>query len=340
MKVWIDLSNSPHVAFMRPFVRKFVDDGVAFVITARDYGNTIDLAAAEGWEFHVVGGHGGKSALGKFLAFLQRTGSLALFLRRHRPTVAFSQSSFYSPLVARILGIPFVYTNDNEFAKGNLLGRLPGGVSVYPSSLRTTPQASFFLGRNSCFFDGVKEAIYLSQEKTVAPKPGEKPVLYYRPEPWLAQYHEASPEFSVDIVRTMQTLGDVRLVCRDRAQRNYYQEIFANADNVAVINTVVTLEDIVQQASAFVGSGGTMCRELALLGVPTVSLYTGELLSVDRALIKAGLMRHTRDPMEMKAFLNRPDSQVAHNASADAMLRLGAAAFREICRRVYALGGR
>lgn len=340
MTVWIDLSNSPHVAFMRPFIRKFANDGVTYVITARDYGNTLDLLAAEGWDFHVVGGHGGKSIFRKLLAFPQRVWLLVRFLRKYHPKVAFSQSSFYSPLVARILGIPFVYTNDNEYAKGNLFGRIPGGVSAYPSSLRTAPQAKRFFAENTFFYKGVKEGIYLSQSDVAVPQAQNSRVFFYRPEPWQAQYHNAAPEFSLDIIRAMQALGSVKLVCRDSSQRDYYREQFADAANVAVIETVVTLDDIVQKASAFVGSGGTMCRELALLGVPTVSLYTGELLSVDRALIDAGLMLHTRDPIEMKNFLGRPEPQAGHKARADEMLKLGADSFDEICGKVYALGGR
>ncbi|MBM4221905.1 MAG: DUF354 domain-containing protein, partial [Gammaproteobacteria bacterium] len=163
MTVWIDLSNSPHVAFMRPFIRRFERDGVGYVITARDYGNTLDLLKLEGWEFHVVGGHGGKSILGKLLAFPQRVWLLLEFLRKCRPTVAFSQSSFYSPLVARMLGIPFIYTNDNEYAKGNLFGRIPGGATAYPAAMRSAPQAQTFFSRNTFFYEGVKEGIYLSQ---------------------------------------------------------------------------------------------------------------------------------------------------------------------------------
>lgn len=340
MTVWIDLSNSPHVAFMRPFIRRFERDGISYVITARDYGNTIDLLEIEGWRFHVVGGHGGRSILGKLVAFPRRVWLLLRFLRKYRPAVAFSQSSFYSPLVARIMGIPFVYTNDNEYAKGNLFGRIPGGVSVYPSAMRDAPQARMFLGRNAIFYKGVKEGIYLSQTEAAVPEVQDRRVFYYRPEPWQAQYHNASPEFSLEIIRAMQALGEVRLVCRDSSQRDYYREKFAGAANVTVIETVVTLDDIVRHASAFVGSGGTMCRELALLGVPTVSLYTGELLSVDRVLMDAGLMLHTRDPVEMKRFLDKPESQASHKLAAEEMLRLGAESFDQICSRVCALGGR
>jgi predicted glycosyltransferase len=340
MTVWIDLSNSPHVAFMRPFIRRFERDGVSYVITARDYGNTVELLNVEGWKFHVVGGHGGKSIFGKLLAFPQRVWLLLQFLRGHRPAVAFSQSSFYSPLVARMLGIPFVYTNDNEYAKGNLFGRIPGGATAYPAAMRSAPQARTFFSGNTFFYEGVKEGIYLSQMDRAVPQAQNDRVFFYRPEPWQAQYHTAAPEFSLDIVRAMQALGSVKLVCRDKRQREYYRAQFADAANVTVIETVVTLDDIVRQASAFVGSGGTMCRELALLGVPTVSLYTGELLAVDRVLMDAGLMLHTRDPLEMQGFLGKRGAQQNHRVVADAMLKLGAASFDQICSKVYELGRR
>jgi len=45
----------------------------------------------------------------------------------------------------------------------------------------------------------------------------------------------------------------------------------------------------------FIGAGGTMTREAAVLGIPTISIYQDELLDVDKYLIKKGLMVHKRD---------------------------------------------
>lgn len=42
----------------------------------------------------------------------------------------------------------------------------------------------------------------------------------------------------------------------------------------------------------FIGAGGTMTREMAVLGIPTISVYQDELLDVDRYLLEVGAFSH------------------------------------------------
>ena len=43
MRVWIDLTNSPHVLVMRPVIELLRADGHEVRVTARDYAQTIAL---------------------------------------------------------------------------------------------------------------------------------------------------------------------------------------------------------------------------------------------------------------------------------------------------------
>jgi predicted glycosyltransferase len=49
---------------------------------------------------------------------------------------------------------------------------------------------------------------------------------------------------------------------------------------------------IAADCSVFIGAGGSMTRELAILGVPTISVYQDSLLEVDSFLLSKGLMLH------------------------------------------------
>ena len=53
---------------------------------------------------------------------------------------------------------------------------------------------------------------------------------------------------------------------------------------------------IMANCDLFIGAGGTMTREAAVLGVPTISIYQDELLDVDRFLIRKGFMVHQPKP--------------------------------------------
>ena len=40
MRVWVDITNSPHVPFFRPLLRLLAEDGHDVEVTARDYAQT------------------------------------------------------------------------------------------------------------------------------------------------------------------------------------------------------------------------------------------------------------------------------------------------------------
>ena len=66
MRVWIDITNSPHVLFFRPLIRLLELDGHEVVVTAREYAQTLELLEVHRIPHHVVGPrHGGAGMLGK-----------------------------------------------------------------------------------------------------------------------------------------------------------------------------------------------------------------------------------------------------------------------------------
>ncbi len=50
--------------------------------------------------------------------------------------------------------------------------------------------------------------------------------------------------------------------------------------------------EIMEKCDLFIGAGGTMTREMALAGIPTISVYRGKTLDVDKFLIKEGLLKY------------------------------------------------
>ena len=59
---------------------------------------------------------------------------------------------------------------------------------------------------------------------------------------------------------------------------------------------VIDAIPLMQAASVFIGGGGTMTAEAALLGIPVISYYPGETTFVDRFLITYGLVERLHDP--------------------------------------------
>ena len=116
MRVWVDVTNSPHVLVFRPLIRLLRRRGAEVDVTAREFAQTLELLALHGIEPTVVGHHGGASTLGKARAMAERLPALRRFARGRGYDVALAHGSHDLTLTARGLGIPSATTFDYEFA--------------------------------------------------------------------------------------------------------------------------------------------------------------------------------------------------------------------------------
>ena len=55
--IWIDLGNTPHVLFFDALAKEFESRGHRVLWTARDYAQTVPLAAKVGIQADVIGRH-------------------------------------------------------------------------------------------------------------------------------------------------------------------------------------------------------------------------------------------------------------------------------------------
>jgi uncharacterized protein len=305
MKIWIDFINTPQVSFFVPFIKGFRKLDYEILLTCRDSGNTIELLKQKELEFHVVGKQVGKGLVQKVLFFPVRLFSLYFFIRKHKPNIAASQSSFYQPIVAKLLNIPCLYTNDNEHAKGNIFGFLFATLVVLPVSLSDENFTKKWpLKTKLNFYPSVKEAIYLSQQpELLTILESKKSKIYFRPEPWSAQYYKGPLNFFDDILLKLSTEYDVIILPRDKIQGEHYKQ--NKFSSLKVAYKPLSLFSIVSDCLLFIGAGGSMTRELAVLEIPVISIYQAELLSVDRYLVEKGLMKVNPDITyeDINAFL-------------------------------------
>jgi predicted glycosyltransferase len=297
MRVWFDLSNSPHINLFVRMIRELEAEGHQVVITCRPLANTIDLLDLHRLSYEVVGIHYGGKFAAKAFGYPVRIWQLWRYLKPLQIDVAISQSSFHSPLVAWLLGVRSIYMNDNEHAMGNIPSFLFARKIMVPEFLAAEKlRRQWANPRKVVNYPGVKEGIYLWELDERLRQAGNRskrkvrPTVYIRPEPWTAQYYKGSRNFLDDLILGIKDKVDVVVLPRGRDQGLHYRgPQFAG---VRVIDTALDLADIAPDCDLFVGAGGTMTREMAVLGIPTVSVYQDELLDVDRYLLKVGAFVH------------------------------------------------
>jgi predicted glycosyltransferase len=300
MKIWFDLSNSPHINMFASLIRDLEREHEV-IITCRPLANTVALLELHGLPHVVVGAHYGAKLRAKLLGFPVRVAQLVKFLARRRIDVAVSQSSFHSPVVARLLGVRSIYMNDNEHAIGNIPAFACAGKIMVPESLGIEKLRKQWANpKKVVHYPGVKEGLYLWEldaRRDSAPARGpaarQRKVVYIRPEPWTAQYYKGRRNFLDDLVLGMKEQVDIVLLPRGTGQGAYYRQ--PRFSGVRVVDTALDIADIAPDCDLFIGAGGTMTREMAVLGIPTLSVYQDALLDVDRYLIAAGACSHRPD---------------------------------------------
>jgi len=96
-----------------------------------------------------------------------------------------------------------------------------------------------------------------------------------------------------DMILYLKDKAQVVLLPRGSEQAKHYeQEKFGG---VVVQSKALSLEEIAGKCKLFIGAGGTMTREMAVAGIPTISVYQDDLLDVDTYLLENGMMEHRPD---------------------------------------------
>jgi predicted glycosyltransferase len=321
MRVWFDLANSPHVTLFAPLIADLEASGDEVVISCRRLANTIDLIELAGLSYTEVGRHYGASRVAKVAGFPVRVVQLGRWARSARPNVGISQSSFYAPVAAVGAGIPSIYMNDNEHARGNVPAFLTASRILVPEHMPAASLRHQGARRKKIVrYPGVKEGLYLWRfAGRLAARPyRERPHVYVRPEPWAAEYYRASVGFLAPLVKAASTVADVTVLPRDRSQAATFSG--SGFENVAVPTRVAATEDIAADCDLFIGAGGTMTREMAVLGIPTISVYRARLLAVDRHLVSIGAMTHEPNitPSELRTRIVEPTEAAPMHALLDA----------------------
>jgi predicted glycosyltransferase len=140
MRVWIDLTNSPHVLVMRPVIERLRAEGHDVRVTAREFAQTIELCERLQIAHTVVGRHRGERLAAKAAGLASRSAALVRWARAeqrrtgaHPPfNMALGHGSNDVTVAAAVLRIPSATMFDYEWAtvQHNVNCRLAQAVVV------------------------------------------------------------------------------------------------------------------------------------------------------------------------------------------------------------------
>jgi uncharacterized protein len=299
MRIWVDLTNSPHVLVMRPVIDVLRRRGADVRVTARDFAQTLGLLERFGIAHEAIGHHRGGRLAAKGVGLVSRSLALAGWAKGRRFDVALGHGSNDVTVAAKLLGIPSATTFDYEWAKvqHTVNCRLARRVLV-PAAIppeRLAPYGA--TPRKLRAYEGLKEEYYLAD---FAPDPavlGElgldtaAPLAVVRTPPAVSLYHRFENPLFAQLLERLREQAQVVVLPRTPEQRAE----LAGAGGYVVPERAIDAQSLIAYADLVVSAGGTMNREAVALGTPVWTTFEGRLGAVDEALIADGrLQRLTR----------------------------------------------
>jgi uncharacterized protein len=325
MRWWVDIANAPNVTVFKPIVERLRADGHDVVITAWDRGQARALSN-EAWpETRLVGSHGYRmERFSKVTAIVSRAVDLTRAMRHERLDIALGHASNAQVMAARALRIRSIDMMDYEHHPANHVGFRLADLVMLPEVVPYAAVRKFGLSRRRYVpYACLKEEIAFANFE---PEAGFRSTLGFgddellavvRPAAEGAMYHRYRNSLCEDVVDRLVELGTtVLLTPRTRSQGEYYD----GRKGVRVLFEPVSGPDLLQCADVFVGAGGSMTREAAVLGTLAYSIFEGKPAAADRWLEERGRLCTLRSAADLPQPIRRATTAV-RTASPEALDR-------------------
>jgi predicted glycosyltransferase len=299
VRVWIDLTNSPHVPIFAPLVRRMQARGYSVSVTARAFAQTLSLLELHGIEHTVVGHHGGGSRIGKARAASDRVAAMIRFGRRGRFDVALAHGSTDLPMACRVLRVPNTTMFDYEYARlqHGLNCRLANRV-LMPDAIPADRVAGYGARPPKLVtYPGLKEEYYLADFEPDPQVPrmlgldGRRIGLVLRPPADVALYHRFENPLFDGLLELLDGRDDIAGVVLPRTPEQAQRIRAMGLRSLTVPDGAVDGQSLVAGADLVISAGGTMNREAVVLGTPVYTTFAGRLGGVDERLIAEGRLR-------------------------------------------------
>jgi uncharacterized protein len=314
VRIWIDLTNSPHVLVMRPVIETLERDGHEVRVTARDFAQTLGLLRRFQIPHTAIGRHRGERLAAKAGGLALRSTALVRWAleegraSRRRFDIALGHGSNDVSVAAALLGIPSATMFDYEWAavQHHINCRLARTV-VVPDAIPPERLDRYGARGKVRAYEGLKEEYYLADFE---PDPAilaeleldpERPIVVVRTPPEVSLYHRFANDLFAQVLKRLRDAAaggeGVQSVVLPRtdAQRAELRAV----PGFVVPEQAIDAQSLIAHADLVISAGGTMNREAVALGTPVYTTFEGRLGAVDERLIQTGRLHKLRDPAQL-----------------------------------------
>ena len=309
MKIWIDILTPKQLLFSEPIIEK-LGQKHDILCTSREYNEVTKLAKIRHFDLIFVGKHGGGDKKSKLKASIERIEKLSKKIKNFEPDVVIS---FGSPEAARIsfgLGIKHIMFCDSPHANAVMRLTLPLIQKLLiPYVIPKKEFSKFGINEKDIVQYKAIDAVVTMRRKInqniISPfKNNNKKNILIRVEEEEAAYTSKSSKIIPIIQKIANDYKDENIIVLGRYTQQIINLQKIMGKKIKVIKMSFDGKYLLNDTDVFIGSGGTMTAESALMGIPTIS-YNAVPNIIENFLVKKSLVKRETNPKKVSNEIKR-----------------------------------
>ena len=312
MKIWIDVLTPKQTLFFNVIKGWLTKRGHEVFSTTRAKYGGFELGSLIHYDLMVVGQHG-ITPYEKLIESSRRIENLAKMISEKKVDLAIS---FSSPECARVsygLGIPHLNFSDSPHAIHASRLSIPFSEFLFtPWIIPKNSWAKYGISnKNIVKYKAIDASFWLKKWNFRDMKKEldleNKPIIVIRMHEEYASYlldRKGNPlHFLKQIIEEQKY--NANMIVLARYQKQYSSLKSELGPNIRILDSIVDGPSLIKCSDVFIGLGGTMSHEAALLGIPAISAYPGRPTLIEDFLIRKKLLYRSSDTKKLRKVISR-----------------------------------
>jgi predicted glycosyltransferase len=309
LKIWIDILTPKQLLFSEPIIEKLGEKN-DILCTSRKYEEITKLAKIRNFDLVFVGKHGGDKKMSKLVASIERMEKLSRKIKVFSPDIVIS---FCSPEAARIsfgLGIKHVAFCDSPHAEAVMRLTLPLIQKLLiPNVIQKNEFSKYGIDKENIIpYKAIDAAVTIkreiNQEETLPFKNNKRKNILIRVEEEAAAYTSKSSKIIPIIKQIVNEYSKENIVILGRYTKQIQNIQKIIGKKAKIIKMTFDGKHLLNNTDIFIGSGGTMTAESALMGIPTIS-YNAVPNIIEKFLVREKLVKRETNPEKISRHIKK-----------------------------------
>jgi len=279
MRIWYDACTGKHVRYGTAIARRLRKLGHEVTFTTREHPDTVALAETLGENPIVVGKYNPRSLFTRLEESANRMLQFSKMFKGNPPDVAISHQSVELCRFAFGLNIPIIVTADTPHATAVNKLTVPLASTLLISEAISKGLFKKYGAQKIVQFKGVDEVAWTEDSRRLKTLEFERFLIVVRQMETRAAYALGRGDITVELARKLSSIGTVVFLPRYHKPKD---------KKLITMDRFVDSASLAAQADLVVSVGGTIAREAALQGTPSIVISEFGRIQVNNYLSKKG----------------------------------------------------